>query len=125
MTAKYRRFQPVGQGQKEKRGQHREDPHGIFMLHSDHVDILSEQQDLTRQWRSLADTNDRTILQLRDELKKATSPDREPDWFVLCTVAGVALSVWPTSALAMAAGEVENYRTGDTFIIKPAWGTIE
>lgn len=124
MSKNYRRFSPVGEGQKEKRSKHREDPHGIFMLHSDHADILDEQQTLTRQWKAMSEANERIIAELREQLKQVTSPDRAPDFFALVDDRGRPADIFPQADLAEAQRTVLTYRTGKGYRLAKLWGTI-
>lgn len=120
----YRRFQPVGEGQKEKRSKHYEDPHGIFMLHSDHVDILDKQREVSVTWEHACKDRDRTIAQLREELKQATSPDREPDFYAVVQNNGKAVDLFSIEQVAEAQRIVLSYRTGKGYHLAKLWGTI-
>lgn len=121
MSKPLRRFRPQGTTGKERKLI--EDPIGTFMLYGDHCDRISEERERTRMWEIACESRDRIIAQLREELREATSPDREPDWFIVKNGLGKAVSVWPTAPLASGAADAKAYLTGVSHSIESAWST--
>lgn len=75
-------------------------------------------------WEIACQQRDTTIAQLREELKRVTSPDREPDYYAVVEDHGHAVDLLPSLDLAEAQSALLRYRTGRGHHLAKLWGTI-